>query len=269
MKKAVIMAIILAFTLSVCCKQDVFALTVDLQSETNNNNQFNAEVLSDHLQTENDENDREFLLGTGMRQEEVDAIDEDIRAYIVRDLRRNTNGDVESIDVVLENTYQPYSIEILKGIKYSASAYKNGATIYIYPVYKFTTYKKPVGGDYFGVSLGSAFSASSFGGSTWYKTRHMTNMVLNKTELVPPNFGESWAVYSGSALGDASEEILVKGCTSCKATKGEGSSKKVFMTYAYNPNKYSCSYSISNIAGVSFTSPNKIYTSTGKATLSY
>lgn len=232
---------------------------------------FSVVFAANDLRSENITNVDDFLLCTGMIQSEVDEMDPDIKAYIVNDLRQNVkNGDIECIDVVVDNTAQTYGLETLTGITYSASAYKSGSTIYIYPTYEFTTYKKPVGEDAFGVSLGSAFSASSFGGNTWYKTQYMASWKANSTVLNPPVYYEYGAIYSGSQIGNAVEPILVKACTSCKATAGEGTSKKISVTYMHNPKKYDYSYSISGKAlGVSFSSSKTIYASSKIFTLTY
>lgn len=46
--------------------------------------------------------------------------------------------------------------EDFEGIEFSASAFKNGSTIYVYPTYEFTEDKKPCGNDSFSFLLGEA-----------------------------------------------------------------------------------------------------------------
>ncbi|MBS5795085.1 MAG: hypothetical protein KIC92_10120 [Clostridiales bacterium] len=85
------------------------------------------------------EDANQFLLNIGMKQEEIDKIDPDIREFIVQDLKQNIkSSDLEFVETkkVLLNEIE--SRENLTGIDFYVSYFKSGDIIYIY--YSILTY---------------------------------------------------------------------------------------------------------------------------------
>ena len=82
-----------------------------------------------------------YLLKTGMPQKEIEKLDDDVMQFIVDDLKSG-GKHFEYINSNIENQISILSSETLTGISFTASAFKNASTIYIYPTYEFTTSRK-------------------------------------------------------------------------------------------------------------------------------
>ena len=89
-----------------------------------------------------------YLLKTGMPQKEIEKLDDDVMQFIVDDLKSG-GKHFEYINSNIENQISILSSETLTGISFTASAFKNASTIYIYPTYEFTSNKQPRGKDSF------------------------------------------------------------------------------------------------------------------------
>lgn len=85
-----------------------------------------------------------------MPQDKVDALDYDIKKFIVNDLKNNANlSDLKYIDVsesllISESKkIKPLVNQVFYDIKFYVAAFKSGDVIYIYPTYEFTEDHKP------------------------------------------------------------------------------------------------------------------------------
>lgn len=212
----------------------------------------------------------EFLIHTGMPLDEIASMDPDIKEYIVQNLKQNAELEeleyVETTDIPVPTTL---SVQVLSGISFSASAWKSGNIIYIYPTYEYTTPKKQAGKDSFAFELGASMRPYEFGGQVWTKLEpgndwsKYGDMVANQQKL-------TGAEYSGTQLGNSPFSIYVKGAAYCHANVGTGTDKRIAMTYMNNPNKvnYSISFSVYGF-GITFYSNDVIYTASKISTLSF
>ena len=103
-----------------------------------------------------------YLLKTGMPQKEIEKLDDDVMQFIVDDLKSG-GKHFEYINSNIENQISILSSETLTGISFTASAFKNASTIYIYPTYEFTSNKQPRGKDSFSFQLGAAMRPYDYG----------------------------------------------------------------------------------------------------------
>ena len=214
--------------------------------------------------------DDEFLLSTGMSQEEIDNMDPDIKEYIVANLRASTVGqEVEYIHAEASAVMQNRSIQPLSGITFSAPAWQAGGIIHIYPTYEFTTAKRPKGADGFAFEFGNALDPYEYGGKIWCKDINGVDW-LDSGSMVANLQSITGAGFTGNQLGTPDFDVYLKGCTYAKAVAGSGSSKKITMQYMHNPNKrsYSLSFSYQGI-GFGFSSSQTIYTAASTVMLSY
>lgn len=190
--------------------------------------------------------DELFLLNAGTPLDEIQSMDKDIMAYIVNELKK-CDEPLSYISVEDAMQIQPLSSEILTGINYTVSAYREGTSyVHIFPTYEFTTDKQPKGKDCFAYALGDAFAPveDGFTGALWYKDYTMSNwrishnLIANQENL----FG---AEYSGSQLGSPQYAMKFKGCLGVKAKLTGKSDNRISMSYLYNPNKHNFSVSFS------------------------
>lgn len=212
----------------------------------------------------------EFLLSTGMPQEQIDTLDEDIKDYIVNDVKNNADlSSLEYVDADFTNTIAPRVNQVLSGIKFYVQAFRSGSTVYIYPTYEFTTDKRPRGYDSFSFQLGNALLPYSYGGQLWYKDYTMSDWAMGST-LTANTQGFNGAEYSGYQLGSPDWNMKMKGATSIHANIGSGSDKRIIMSYMHNPNRgsYSISFSAGGV-GISYSSASTIYTNASTVVLSY
>lgn len=214
----------------------------------------------------------EFLLNTGMSQEDINKIDPDFRTYIVENLKENAQlQTLEFINTEEIPTLQPRSSEVLSGITFTVSSWKSGGIIYIYPTYEFTTAKRPRGKDSFSFQLGDAMAPYDFGGKIWHRRSKSEQWSSDASDTMIANQQTlSGAEYSGTQLGTPDFNIYIKGCAYAYANAGSGTDKRIVMNYMYNPNgaSYSISFSVHGI-GVSYSSPSTVYTASKIATLLY
>lgn len=85
-------------------------------------------VLANEIVREVSIND--FLLNTGMAQEEIDKMDPDFKQYIVESLRENTTGNIEYIDAADGDTVQSRSTQELDGARRSVTLNNSGGFTY-------------------------------------------------------------------------------------------------------------------------------------------
>lgn len=210
----------------------------------------------------------DFLLATGMTQEEINAFDSDIKEYIVSNLKDKANTD-ELEYVELEVMPSPRVSQTLTGISFTAYAFKSGSTIYIYPTYEFTDAKRPRGQDSFSYQLGDAMLPYNYGGTTWYFD-DIINQWTGSTSMTANMQGFNGAEYSGDQLGTPTYAMRIKGCAYCHASIGTGTDKRIIMSYLYNPNKsnYSISFGIGTL-GISYSSSGTVYTAAKTIVLAY
>ena len=121
-----------------------------------------------------------YLLKTGMPQKEIEKLDDDVMQFIVDDLKSG-GKHFEYINSNIENQISILSSETLTGISFTASAFKNASTIYIYPTYEFTSNKQPRGKDSFSFQLGAAMRPYEYGGKLWYKDNTMNDWKVGGT----------------------------------------------------------------------------------------
>lgn len=214
----------------------------------------------------------DFLLNTGMTQQQIDIIDPDIREYIVESLKMNALGKklefIETEEVAMQ---EPRTNQVLSGINFSVSSWKSGSTIYIYPTYEFTTAKRPKGQDSFSFQLGDAMRPHTYGGKLWYKMDSDDSWESDSdAKLVANTQTMNGAEYSGKQLGTSDFKIYLKGCAYAHANVGTGTDTRIIMSYMHNPNKknYSLSFSAYGV-GISYSSSGTIYTAAKTVVLSY
>lgn len=209
-----------------------------------------------------------FLAYTGMPTSEIANMDPDIKEYIVQNLKQNARIDgLEYVDNIEEP--QTRSAQSLTGISFSASAWKSGNTIHIYPTYEFTTPKKAAGSDSFAFQLSEAMRPYEFGGQVWTKLESWQDW-SKYGSMVANNQSLSGAEYSGTQLGNSPFAFYAKGAAYCHADVGSGTDKRIAMTYMNNPNKggYSINFAVKGV-GVSYSSGNTIYVGSKIVKLSY
>lgn len=214
--------------------------------------------------------DDEILLSTGMPQEEVNALDDDMKAYIVNDLKESGEiyDDLTYVSAEMNQVPAPRVEDLLSGIEFEAVAFKSNNNVTIYPTYEFTTAKKPAGADCFGFVLGNAFESYEYGGKLWYKDSGMTKWEVGG-DLAANHQSLEGAAFSGVQLGSPDWSMKFKGCAYARAKLTSGTDKRIVMSYMYNPQRYSYSVSLSFYAGVSFNCPDRIYTAASTTYLKY
>lgn len=176
-----------------------------------------------------------YLQETGMPENEIQKLDEHVKQFIVDDLK-NGDGKFEYMKIDVGKQAMNGREEDFEGIEFSASAFKNGSTIYVYPTYEFTEDKKPCGNDSFSFLLGEAIRAYKFGGTLWYKNSKMNDWEVSGN-LVANNQQLNGASYSGSQLGTSNSAMKFMGTTYCHATVGTGDDNRILMGYSYQPKK--------------------------------
>lgn len=218
----------------------------------------------------------EILRASGMPQDEIDALDNDIKKFIVNDLKNNANlSDLKYIDISdslspsVSKEIRPLVNQVFYDIKFYVSAFKSGDVIYIYPTYEFTEDHQPKGKDSFSFQLGDAMRPYEYGGQIWYKDYTMSDWALGGS-LVANNQGFNGAEYSGAQLGSPDWPMKMKGCAYCHAQVGTGSDKRIIMCYMHNPKgePYSISFSVRGL-GITYNSSATIYTNASTFVLSY
>lgn len=216
--------------------------------------------------------DDSILLMTGMSQNEINEIDKDFKRFIVEDLIKS--GKLSSMEFIgreVNEIPEQRVNQVLSGITFTATAFKSGSIIYIYPTYEFTTNKKPAGADSFSFQLGNAMEPYDYGGALWAKDEdlYITNWVYQGS-ITANNQGFNGAEYSGSQLGTPSHAVKFKGAAYCHANVGNGTDKRIIMSYLHNPMTYSYSinFSVSGV-GITYNSPNTVYTASMTVVLSY
>ena len=134
-----------------------------------------------------------YLQVSGMLEIEIQMLVEHVKQFIVDDLK-NGDGKFEYMKIDVGKQAMNGREEDFEGIEFSASAFKNGSTIYVYPTYEFTEDKKPCGNDSFSFLLGEAIRPYKFGGTLWYKNSKMNdwevsgNLVANNQQLFGASF---------------------------------------------------------------------------------
>ncbi len=176
-----------------------------------------------------------YLQETGMPENEIQKLDEHVKQFIVDDLK-NGDGKFEYMKIDVGKQAMNGREEDFEGIEFSASAFKNGSTIYVYPTYEFTEDKKPCGNDSFSFLLGEAIRPYKFGGTLWYKNSKMNDWEVSGN-LVANNQQLNGASYSGSQLGTSNSAMKFMGTTYCHATVGTGDDNRILMGYSYQSKK--------------------------------
>lgn len=213
----------------------------------------------------------DVLSQSGMSEEEIAALDSDIKEFIVNDLLSHSSAEsleyieADDIDVPI-----PYVNQVLTNISFDVYAYKSGNTIYIYPTYEFTANKQPKGQDSFSIQMGDALIPYEYGGQIWYKDDETMSDWASVGSMVANTQSANGAEYSGNQLGSPGWSMKFKGCAYVHAQVGSGSSKQFIMSYMHNPNKasYSISFSAYGI-GITYNSSSTIYTAATTAILKY
>jgi len=212
----------------------------------------------------------EILLTSGMPQDKIDSLDYDIKTFIINDLKSSANlSNLNYIDTDTSNEIRPLINQVFYDINFYVSAFQSGNIIYIYPTYEFTADRKPNGNDSFSFQLGDAMTPYEYGGQLWYKDYTMSDWAVGGS-LVANGQGFNGAEFSGYQLGSPDWSMKMKGCTSCHAQVGTGSDKRIIMSYMYNPQSvsYSISFAVGGV-GITYNSPNTVYTNASTVILSY
>ncbi len=203
----------------------------------------------------------EFLLRTGMPMSEINQLDPDIKVFMVNDMRNSANeSKLSYVPMDTTSMISPRVNQVFKDITFTATAFKSGSTIYIYPTYEFTADKKPKSNDSFAFQLGDAMVPYEYGGQLWYKDYTMSNWEVGGS-MTANTQSSNGAEYSGTQLGSPDLSMKIKGCAFCHADVGSGSDKRIIMSYMYNPNRgnYSISFSAYGL-GISYSSSSTVYT---------
>lgn len=233
-------------------------------------------TVSVMAQTLSSLSDDEILQASGMPQDMINSLDNDIKKCIVNDLKNNANlsdlqyiGAVSSLSPSTSKDVGLFANQVFYDITFSVTAFKSGSVIYIYPTYEFTADHQPKGNDSFAFQLGDAFVPYEYGGRLWYKDYTMSDWELGGS-LVANNQGFNGAEFSGAQLGSPDWRMKFKGYTYCHAQVGTGSDKRIIMTYMHNPNcaSYSISFSYKGV-GITYNSSGTIYTNAQTDFISY
>ena len=198
-------------------------------------------------------------------------MDPDIRDYIAECLIENTdaNETIEYVNILSVESFPNRSLEVLTGVSYSVSAFKSGNVIHIFPTYEFTTPKRPRGNDAFTYQLADAFQSYEYGGKLWYKLYENSSWVADDN-LVANQQGLNYACYSGTQLGTPDFSLYLKGCTYCKSYTGNGTDKRIVLSYLYNPSNTSWSLGVSYYGvGISYNPAGTAYSSAQTFFVSY
>ncbi|MBQ8040749.1 MAG: hypothetical protein IJ274_12950, partial [Lachnospiraceae bacterium] len=186
---------------------------------------FGAFDITFAAEADNEMSINEFLLETGMTQEEIDRIDPDFREYIVENLKENAGSqELEFVETETVSAIEPRVNQVLSGIEFTVSSWKSGSTIYIYPTYEFTTAKRPRGQDSFSFQLGDAMNPHTYGGKIWYKMDADDEWESTSSDTMTANTQTmNGAEFSGTQLGTPDFNIYIKGCAYAHANVGTGS----------------------------------------------
>lgn len=198
-----------------------------------------------------------------MDEEKIQRLDDDIKAYIVSDLKESENlSDCKYLSDESEEEAIMRASEVLTGIQFSVATFKVTGGVNIYPTYEFTDKKKPVGNDSFSIQIGDALDMMECGGKMWYYDDVSTNSWIAGGNMVANALTLSAAEYSGSQLGTPDYPMKIKGCAVIRTKIGSGTGKRVALSYLYNPKNvmYSVSFSTPGGFGISYSSTSgKIY----------
>ncbi len=213
--------------------------------------------------------ENDFLLATGMTQEQIDRIDPDFREYIVESLKENATGEeLQYITSQIEPTIQPLSVSNLTAsdIAFTVEAWEAGGVVHIYPTYEFKKAMRPRGSDTFSFQLSDAVDVDKFGGKVWYKSPFNSEWDSTSSDtLSPTSVYLNGAEFAGKQLGTPDTAIYIKGCTYAQGIVGTNTTKKICMNYVYNPNKYNYAINFNiNIFGFSISAPSGTVYSRGE-----
>lgn len=201
----------------------------------------------------------EILLQTGMPSEQIALLDNLTKRFIVNDLQSQDSYEpFYYIGTTTQTTEASTRVtEVFNDIKFSATAFRSGNQISIYPVYEFTKHLQPKGNDSFSLALGDAVSTYDFGGKTWYQDPWSTTWKDGHTSLSTNREGLNYAEFAGNQLGNSTGPLKYRGNIYIHATATGKTDKRIVMNYLYNPNRvsYSLSINIGNL-GISFNVPS-------------
>lgn len=178
-----------------------------------------------------------YLLSTGMDEAAVSALDDDVKQFIVDDLKKAETDGFIWLNIEPEDGILPCDgNDSLNGITFTVSAFKSGDSIHIYPAYEFTTAKQPKRQDNFSIAFGNAFEPYDYGGQLWvFDEQTMSDWAVSGS-LTANSLTLSSAAYSGDQLGSADWPAKFKGCAYCHAAIGGGNDKTITLNYLHNPN---------------------------------
>ena len=245
MKKllSIMLAVVMVFSLSLCVSaEDATVLSAD-----------------------------DILRSYGMPEERIEALDDDIKQFMINDLV-SLESSSEPIEYVgCEEVEMPamYVNQVLSGINFYCDSFLSGNTVSIYPTYEFTTDKRPRGEDSFSVCMGDALVPYGYGGQVWYKDSTMSDWAVGGS-MVANNQYSNGAEYSGSQLGTPDWAMKIKGCAYVHAQVGSGTSKQFILSYMHNPNKVNYSLSLNYGGfGIVYNSSGTIYSASRTFILDY
>lgn len=262
------------------CKKMMFILSMfivcvcwheNVKAQTNMEGVVYEEESGDYTLVNFTEDD--FLRALGMDEEKIQSLDEDIKAFIVSDLKESEDwSDCKYLNGEFEEEVMMRATEVLTGIEFSVATFKVTGEVKVYPTYEFTDKKKPAGNDCFSVQLGNALEMMEGTGKMWYYDDISTNSWIEGGNMVTNALTLSSAEYSGSQLGTPDYPMKIKGCAVIRAQIGSGTDKRVALSYLYNPKNiaYSVSAPLLGGFGVSYSSTTgKIYSAAKIFELNY
>lgn len=213
----------------------------------------------------------DILRNYGMPENRIEALDDDIKQFMINDLQslESTSEPIEYVDS--ENVEMPalYVNQVLSGINFYCDSFLSGNTVYIFPTYEFTDDKKPRGKDSFSVCVGDALIPYEYGGRLWYKDYPMSDWAV-AGDMVANNQYSNGAEYSGTQLGSPDWSMKMKGCAYIHAQVGSGTSRQLILSYMHNPNmaNYTLSLNYGGI-GIVYNSSGTIYSAARTFILDY
>ncbi len=179
------------------------------------------------------ESTKEYLENTGMPTQEIEALDYDVRQFIVDDLRGSGKNDWKiNTDILALTKTDAEQNRVVFYI--NVYAFQKDSEHRIYAVYESSTEIMPTGNDKLFLCLGDSFVPYEYGGQIWYKKAGDGGWTEGGG-LTANGQLSGGGTFVGRQLGDFRRKMLVKGCAYCYAHEGDGDDSRVTVDYTYHP----------------------------------
>lgn len=177
----------------------------------------------------------EYLAGTGMSMQEIEALDSDARQFIAEDLR-NSEGENWKVNTDILTLTRTDSEQYTVAFYINVFAFRSGSDHRIYAVYESSTGILPSENDRLFLGVGDGFAPQEYGGQIWYKETGGGAWVQGGRLTADAGTVEG-GTFTGRQLGDFQRKTLVKGCVYCHAGEGTGDDNRVTVEYTYEPSE--------------------------------